>query len=126
MSNTKTILLIEDDLHLKETLKNSFVSTGLKVIEASESLEGVKVFKETSTDMVIIDLNSTDKNALAAILQILEIKSETKIIVLYDNIEVKSLTFMYLAKNMGAWKVIKKPVNPEAVIGLVQNYKLPM
>ena len=56
MSNTKKILLVDDDLDLLEQNKLLIESKGYEVITANSGKEGFEVFKKTKPDACVVDL----------------------------------------------------------------------
>lgn len=56
MSNTKKILLVDDDLDLLEQNKLLIESKGYEVITASSGKEGFEVFKKAKPDACVVDL----------------------------------------------------------------------
>ena len=56
MSNTKKILLVDDDLDLLEQNKLLIESKGYEVITANSGKEGFEVFKKSKPDACVVDL----------------------------------------------------------------------
>lgn len=69
------VLLIEDQLEIREVTRELLGSYGYRVIEASTGTEGIRLSKENEVRAVIIDLGLPDMNGrdVAALLRHLPI-----------------------------------------------------
>lgn len=61
MSATKTLLLIDDDDDLRETLKDQFeLYDAFNIIEACNASEGMALAKEGRVDLILLDVDMPD------------------------------------------------------------------
>jgi len=60
--NSPKILLIEDDAFMVELLTNEFTNAGFEVAVARTGAEGVSRFRETSPNIVLLDVLLPDQN----------------------------------------------------------------
>lgn len=65
MSNKKTILLVDDDANLIDSLKLRCSALGLNVKTAHNALTAVKLIDETKPDLVCLDVHMPTGNGLA-------------------------------------------------------------
>lgn len=56
MSNTKTILIIDDERDLVEALRTHLESAGWKVLTACDGFEGIEKAKRHRPDLILLDL----------------------------------------------------------------------
>lgn len=54
-------LIIEDNNHSREILKQQLKHLGYRVVEATDGLEGLKLAKEEKPDIVILDIMMAEK-----------------------------------------------------------------
>lgn len=64
VKNKKTILIIEDDDDLRQTLTLSFIENGLTVHCAANGTEAFSILKQNQVDMILTDLEMPEKNGL--------------------------------------------------------------
>lgn len=71
--NKISILVVEDDLNLRNQLKECLEAVEYKVYVTRSSVEGLEIFKKYDIDLCIygVELNETDGFALAAQIRIL-------------------------------------------------------
>jgi two-component system response regulator TrcR len=58
----KTILAIDDDKWVLETLKDALTIRGYEVLTAASGDEGLRLFKNSPVDLILLDLNMPGKN----------------------------------------------------------------
>jgi DNA-binding response OmpR family regulator len=67
MSNTKKILLVDDDDALRETLKEQFtLHDEFTVTDCANATAGIKALKDDRADIVILDVNMPDMDGREA------------------------------------------------------------
>jgi DNA-binding response OmpR family regulator len=67
MSNTKKIIIIDDDDALRDTLKDQFsLHEEFVIVDAATATAGVKVVKADHADLVILDVNLPDMDGREA------------------------------------------------------------
>ncbi len=81
---TERVLIIEDDLGLRETLRQLLELDGYDVVTATDGLEGLERFEAGTTDVVVLDLMMPrmDGFGFAAELQRRGLRATTAILVL--------------------------------------------
>ena len=61
MSASKTILLVDDDADLRETLKDQFeLYDAFNIVEASNATEGIQQAKSGRIDLILLDVDMPD------------------------------------------------------------------
>lgn len=110
--NKKKILLIEDDLVLRETLVEFLEKEGFATVAASDGEMGLKIALKGEPDLVILDVILPKRNGFEVLE---ELKSNTKM----KNIPVMVLT------NLASLDDIEKALSLGATSYLVKgDYKL--
>ena len=116
-----SILVVNNKKFLMDSLITALKFFGFDVLWTTSGENAIRLFAENPKDIVIIDLNASDKIAMNTIVQLLYKKNKIKVIVLYDAGEEKSFTYKYLAKSIGAWRVLDKPIKQEKLIETVNQ-----
>lgn len=107
-----TILIIEDDIALREELNTLLTNSGYNVKMITEFIDVTEQMKKISTDLVLLDITLPNENG-EAILQQYRKSSDTPAIMLTsrtgDMDEVLSISY-------GADDYITKPYNPTILL----------
>lgn len=114
---TVNILIVEDELVTRSTLKSVFKAEGYNVLEASDGEEMNKIVKDNNINLIIMDINLPGKNGL---LLARELRKEQQIALIFltgrDN-EVDKI----LGLEIGADDYITKPFNPRELTIRARN-----
>ncbi|HNT29933.1 MAG TPA: response regulator transcription factor [bacterium] len=113
----KKILIVEDDLQIRKTLRDFLRHSNFIVCEAGRGDEALDVFQEEKPDLVVLDLNLPGKDGIEVCRDI-RLDSNVPIIMLTARREevdqVRGLT-------VGADDYIIKPFSPKVLVLKVQR-----
>lgn len=100
------ILVVDDEIDIREGLSIFFQKEGYQVDNAENKKEALEHFSKKEYDVVFLDLKLPDGNGLDLLKEFLEINYESQIIVIsaYGNIETA-----VSAIKMGAFDFLEKP-----------------
>lgn len=56
MDETKTILVIDDDVQMVDSMKTLLTSVGYQVLSAYQSRKGIELAKEKAPDLILLDV----------------------------------------------------------------------
>ncbi|CUU51367.1 putative two-component response regulator [Actinobacillus pleuropneumoniae] len=111
------ILIVEDELVTRNTLKSIFEAEGYEVFEATDGTEMNAILAQQEINLVIMDINLPGKNGL---MLARELRESTKIALMFltgrDN-EVDKI----LGLEIGADDYITKPFNPRELTIRARN-----
>lgn len=111
------ILIVEDELVTRNTLKSIFEAEGYEVFEATDGVEMNAILAEKTINLVIMDINLPGKNGL---MLARELRENTKVALMFltgrDN-EVDKI----LGLEIGADDYITKPFNPRELTIRARN-----
>ncbi|CAK9883975.1 MAG: Aerobic respiration control protein ArcA [Candidatus Erwinia impunctatus] len=114
---TPQILIVEDELVTRNTLKSIFEAEGYMVYEAMDGAEMHHILTESDINLVIMDINLPGKNGL---LLARELRGQAKVALMFltgrDN-EVDKI----LGLEIGADDYITKPFNPRELTIRARN-----
>ena len=115
------ILIIDDDELVRMTCNNILKKAGYEPITASNGVSGLEKFRKEKPDLVITDILMPDKEGLETITEIRAIRADAKIIAISGGGSTQNMSFLQLAKKLGANGVLKKPVRPETLLSAVKG-----
>jgi DNA-binding response OmpR family regulator len=114
---TPHILIVEDELVTRNTLKSIFEAEGYDVFEATDGAEMHQILSENDINLVIMDINLPGKNGL---LLARELREQANVALMFltgrDN-EVDKI----LGLEIGADDYITKPFNPRELTIRARN-----
>ena len=104
------ILVIEDDDSIQFLLRLVLRSHGHQVLQASNGLEGMKLFQAEPPDLVLTDLLMPEKEGLETIREIRTHTPGAKIIAMSGGSpRWAGMDLLVLADKLGARRVLRKP-----------------
>jgi len=109
MKSKKSILIIEDDPPLKQTLALMFRQEGYTVVSTSLNLNPLVILDGYPFDLIVLDLNQNCDNCLSLFFKIKRNHPLLTIILLSTNSETE---FLPCFEEEKAWMIIRKPFEP--------------
>lgn len=111
------ILIADDSIVIRKTLKKILISAGHQVVpEAENGYEAVEAFRVTQPDIVTMDISMPMLNGIEATEKIIMSYSEAKIIMI-SAVDEKNKVFEALER--GAKHYILKPFNESTVLKII-------
>ena len=114
----KTILVVDDSKLIRSALAKALEKDGCHVAQASDGLEGVRLFKSLRPDLTDLDLVMPKLGGLDALARMRQINSTAKIIMLTSSSKKDDVI---KAAHLNILKYIKKPINVKKFVDLVRN-----
>jgi two-component system chemotaxis response regulator CheY len=115
----KRILITDDALFMRVTLKNILTKNGYEIAgEASNGKEAVALFRAVSPDLVTMDITMPEMDGISAVKEIRKIDPEAKV-VMCTAMGQKSMVME--AVSAGAKDFIVKPFQPDKVLESIQK-----
>ncbi len=112
------ILLIEDTATLQMVYSANLTSAGYVVDVASNGSEGLELFRNSSAQVVIMDMFLPDIDGIEAIKSFTRINPQAKIIVITSN---GSVTRAVEAMRAGAFDFLLKPLSDERLLATISS-----
>lgn len=117
-----TILVIDDDDLIRKMISTMLKKSGFTVMEAENGNKGLELLKgNIKPDLVITDILMPDKEGLETISEIRALMPTIKIIAISGGGKKQDMTFLNLAKQMGAEKVLQKPFRPSDLLNTISE-----
>ncbi len=107
-----TILVVDDEVSILETLDMFLSETGHSVIKAATASQGLALFDEHHPEVVILDIRLPDANGLDVLSEMKTRRDETKIIMITAYQDMESTIE---AMKRGGYDYIHKPLDVEEI-----------
>jgi CheY-like chemotaxis protein len=115
------ILIIEDDEPVRTMLGLTLAHFGHSVIEARDGEEGLMLFRNNETDLVITDIVMPEKEGLEVLMTLRKKYPPVKMIAISGGGRQTAKDNLHIAKLMGATRVLAKPVTTETLMAVVNE-----
>jgi len=119
------ILIIEDDVLLRQALARLLERSSYQVREAGNGMEGLKCMRECPAPLVITDILMPEMEGIETIRHLRRFFPETKIIAMSGGGKVGPHLYLKIAAELGAHKTLAKPFLPWTFVQSVQELLAP-
>ncbi len=117
-----TVLVIDDDDLIRKMISTMLKKSGFTVMEAENGNKGMELLKgNIKPDLVITDILMPDKEGLETISEIRALMPTIKIIAISGGGKKQDMTFLNLAKQVGAERVLQKPFRPSELLNIISE-----
>jgi DNA-binding response OmpR family regulator len=116
----KTILVVEDDTHIREIIKIVLEMENFKVIEASNGREALDVVSHTIPDLIITDIMMPEMDGIQFYLTLKESDETSSIPVFVLTVKSQFEDIKYAAL-LGMDEYITKPFDPRYLVEKVRS-----
>jgi len=113
-----TILIIDDDDLMRVLLRSAFEEAGYEVAEAANGLQGLELYRQRPTDLVITDIVMPEMNGLDLLLALTREFLNAKVIAISGAGGEKNV--LDVAKLLGARQTFQKPFSLPHLLGAVR------
>ena len=104
------ILVIDDEPQVRNMLREILEDEGYEVVDAADGKEGLKVYRNEPTDLVITDLIMPEMEGLGIIRELQRDFPEVKIIAVSGGGRVVQKDYLQVAQKIGALHTFSKPI----------------
>ncbi len=118
MKNNLSILIVDDELSVRDSLSNWFIEDGYTVDTAEDAKEALKKIEAYNFHIILIDIKLPGMDGLELNRRIKSISDETIVIIMTAFASVDSAV---QALKDGAYDYVCKPFDPDAVSHLIRN-----
>jgi len=114
----KTILVVDDDLSVTDSLRLVLTDAGFQVLTANSFTAARAIFREAQFDLVITDLCLPDGTGIDVITHVKTEAPETEVILMTGH---GSLDITIEAIKRGAYYYVEKPCTPDTLYTLINR-----
>lgn len=115
----KKILVVDDSSFMRMIIKNALAEMDIQIIEAKDGEKAVELFQSENPDLVTMDVTMPKKTGLEALVEMIKINKEAKIIMCSSMVNQRTDEE---AKIAGAIDFIKKPFQDKEFKKIVEKY----
>ena len=115
------ILIIDDESVIQDLLVDMLEREGYETITASDGKEGMRIYRENPTDLIITDLIMPKKEGIETIMELRRDFRDVKVIAMSGGGMNDSDTYLQIAKTIGVEKTLAKPFNRKELLRAVQE-----
>jgi DNA-binding response OmpR family regulator len=119
--NGKTILIIDDDTTVRSTVRRMLERAGYLVREADGGEEGVKLYRDERTDLVITDLFMPQQDGIETIQQLRAEFPDARILAVSGGASLGAEGPLIDARMLGADETLAKPFTREDLLHCVRD-----
>lgn len=116
-----SILIIDDDQSLRDSLHRALRGNGYTLMEAAEGGEGIQVVKSHPVDVALVDLFMPGKEGLETIGELRRSHPGITIIAMSGGGKKGHMDVLKAAKLMGARRTLAKPFTREQLLEAVEK-----
>ena len=113
-----TILIIDDEEIIRVLLRSALEAEGYEVTEAANGREGLELYRQRPTNLVITDIVMPELNGLDMLLELTREFLHAKVIAISGAGEEKNV--LDVAKLLGARQTLQKPFSIPHLLGAVR------
>jgi CheY-like chemotaxis protein len=118
----KRILVIDDDLQFRQMLKQALEREGYEVVDAPDGREGIKLYRQAPTDLVITDILMPEKEGVETVIELKRDFPDVKIIAMSGGGRgMDAQDYFSLVKRLGAAQTFAKPFDHKKLFGTIQE-----
>lgn len=114
---SKTVLIAEDESELRDLLASELRDNNIKVVEATNGLDAIKLLEEFNVDLVVTDLRMAGGDGLE-LLAAIRAKPKRIPAILMSGFADCTLS---QAQSFGATELLHKPFTLTAFVNIIQG-----
>ena len=107
-----SVLLIDDDVEIRELLHQVLVSLGYDARTTETGAQGLDAFRASPADVVLLDMFMPDRDGLETLRDLRRINPNVRVIAMTGGGTYKNVGILKPALLLGARKLLYKPVTP--------------
>jgi DNA-binding NtrC family response regulator len=121
MNNEPTILIIDDEVQIREMLGQMLTREGYLVAYAPNGKEGMKVCRSQTVDLIVTDIIMPEKDGIEMILELKHDFPKLKVIAISGGGRLGPDGYLEMAKKLGAHRTFFKPFNRKEILDAVKE-----
>jgi CheY-like chemotaxis protein len=103
------VLVIDDEVQIREVLRTVLERVGYSVSEAADGLQGLRIYADGGIDLVVTDIIMPEKGGIDTIMDLRRDFPECKIIAISGGGMCGDVSYLDMAIGVGADRAIGKP-----------------
>ena len=120
------ILIIDDNKDILDLLRLMLESTGYSVYEAADGKAGMRLVRQERPELVITDIFMPEQDGLETIRMLRREFPTIKIIAMSGGGQSGLLSYLEIARKLGADRALGKPLMKETLLATLQELIAPI
>jgi CheY-like chemotaxis protein len=113
----KRILVIDDEIQMRQMLKQTLERAGYEVMDAPDGEQGIKLFKKAPTDLIITDLIMPQKDGMETVIELERAFPDVKIIAISGGSRAMDpRDYLHYATQVGVTHTFIKPFDNDELL----------
>lgn len=121
MGKVPHILIIDDEVQIRDMLTQMLTREGYQVSNASNGKEGMKICHELPVDLIITDIIMPEKDGIEMILELRKDFQDLKVIAISGGGRLGPDGYLEMAKKLGAHRTFFKPFNRKEMLEAIKE-----
>ena len=117
----RRILVIDDDAAVRATICDMLEEAGYTVAEAAHGEDGLARLRAEPAELVVTDILMPEKEGIETIKEVRQLLPDMKIVAISGGGATNNLTFLQLAKQLGADSTLAKPIQFNELVQTVRS-----
>ncbi len=117
----QSILVIDDEEHLREAMRFTLEEEGYAVVDAENGRAGIDIYRQSPTDLIITDIIMPDYEGMETILAFKREFPESRIIAMSGREQSGPVSFLSMAQKLGAGQTLNKPFRRAELLSAVRE-----
>jgi len=113
------ILVIEDEPGVRHGLVRVLANAGYDVAETANGADGLRLWRETGADLVLIDILMPDTNGIEVILELQRSAPGLPVIAMSAGERSRDFALLAEASVLGAVNMLRKPFSRDELLAVV-------
>ena len=115
------ILLIDDELQILNLLREILEQKGHEVIGCENGAEGIRQYKESSFDLVIMDILLPDKDGFETMNELKRHHDQVNVLAISGGFSSGTIDVLPIAQRLGARQTLAKPFDLTNFLAVVDQ-----
>jgi CheY-like chemotaxis protein len=116
----KRILVIDDDVQMRQMLKQTLERVGYEVVDAPDGEKGIEIYKEEPADLIITDLIMPQKDGMETIIELKRDFPDVKIIAISGGSRAMDPNdYLHYSIQLGVLHTFTKPFDCEEMLDAI-------
>lgn len=119
MTNIQSILLVEDDIDLCESIKELLEGAGYLVRVAHNGRQALQLLHQQSADLIVSDIFMPEMDGIEFLNAIRKQFQQAKVLVMSGGSRNLHADYLFVAKSLGANAIMNKPFSSAELLSAI-------
>jgi CheY-like chemotaxis protein len=120
MPNAYSILIVDDEEEMRDTLERVLAAAGYRVVTASNGVEVSSILAQVHVDLVMTDLLMPEKDGTEVIAELRKKHPNTPIVAMSGGGRMPRGDYLKIARMFGAHAILEKPFTNEQLLSTIE------